>query len=47
MRAVTTFTVQSDWAVLILEDTPERITWFKERLPQAVYATPPAAAIEA
>src|SRR2546427_12337540 len=33
---VTTFNVQSDWAVLVLEDTPERIAWFKERLPRAV-----------
>jgi hypothetical protein len=44
---VTTFTVQSDWAVLVLEDTPERVAWFKERLPQAAYVTTANAAIEA
>ena len=44
---MTTFTVQSDWPVLVLEDTPERITWFKERLPQAVYVTTADAAIAA
>lgn len=41
------FTVQSDWAVLVLEDTPERIAWFKERLPRATYVTTADAAIEA
>ena len=44
---VTTFTVQSDWAVLVLEDTPERIAWFKERLPRAVYCATADAAIAA
>jgi CheY-like chemotaxis protein len=44
---VTTFTVQSDWPVLVLEDTPERIQWFRERLPQAVYCATADAAIEA
>jgi hypothetical protein len=31
----------------VLEDTPERIVWFKERLPHAVYCTTAAEAIEA
>ena len=44
---MTTFTVQSDWLVLVLEDTAERIAWFRERLPQAVYCTTADAAIEA
>jgi hypothetical protein len=44
---MTTFTVQSDWPVLVLEDTPERITWFKQRLPHAVYCATADAAIEA
>jgi CheY-like chemotaxis protein len=44
---VTTFTVQPDWAILVLEDTPERVAWFKERLPQAVYVTTADTAIEA
>jgi CheY-like chemotaxis protein len=42
-----TFTIAPDWKVLVLEDMPERIAWFKERLPQAVYATTADAAIEA
>jgi hypothetical protein len=32
-----TFTVQPDWKVLVLEDAPQRIVWFKERVPDAVY----------
>ena len=44
---MTTFTVQSDWAVLVLEDMPERIAWFKQRLPHAVYCVTADAAIEA
>lgn len=32
-----TFTIQADWDVLALEDAPERIAWFKERIAQAVY----------
>jgi CheY-like chemotaxis protein len=44
---MTIFNVQSDWPVLVLEDTPERIAWFKERLPRAVYVTTADDAIEA
>jgi transketolase len=44
---MTTFTVQSDWAVLVLEDTPERIAWFKERIPHAVYCMTADEAMEA
>lgn len=44
---MTVFTVQSDWAVLVLEDMPERIAWFKQRLPHAVYCVTADAAIEA
>jgi CheY-like chemotaxis protein len=40
------FTVQSEWKVLVLEDTPERIVWFKERLPNAVYCTTAGNAID-
>lgn len=43
---MTTFTVQSDWAVLVLEDMPERIAWFKERIPHAVYVTTADEAME-
>lgn len=44
---MTTFNVPSDWPVLVLEDTPERIDWFKQRLPHAVYASTAEAAIAA
>jgi CheY-like chemotaxis protein len=44
---MTSFTVQSDWLVLVLEDMPERIDWFRERLPDAVYCATADAAIEA
>ena len=44
---MTTFNVPRDWPVLVLEDTPERIAWFKKRLPHAVYAATADAAIAA
>jgi hypothetical protein len=44
---VTTFTVQTDWLVLVLEDTEERVEWFRHRLPHAVYCSTADAAIEA
>ena len=42
-----TFTIQGDWDVLVLEDAPERIGWFKERVPQAVYCATADDAIRA
>jgi hypothetical protein len=36
---VKAYTVQPGWAILVLEDTPERIAWFKERVPEAVYVS--------
>jgi CheY-like chemotaxis protein len=39
------YTIQTDWKVLVLEDTEERISWFKERVPDAVYCTTAADAI--
>ena len=41
-----TFTIHPNWKVLVLEDTPERIAWFKERLPNAVYVTTAENAID-
>lgn len=41
------FTVQPDWKVLVLEDAPERIVWFKERVPHAVYVATAHDAIQA
>jgi len=34
---VRVFHVPADFDVLVLEDTPERIEWFRHRVPQAVY----------
>ncbi len=44
---MTNFNIQSDWRVLVLEDMPERVAWFKERVPGAVYVTTAQSAIEA
>jgi CheY-like chemotaxis protein len=44
---MTVFTVQPDWKVLVLEDAPERIVWFKERVPDAVYVATAHDAIQA
>jgi hypothetical protein len=41
------FTVSSDWSVLVLEDTEQRIAWFRQRLPNAIYAATATAAIRA
>jgi CheY-like chemotaxis protein len=32
------FHIPTDWPVLVVEDTEERISWFRERLPKAVFA---------
>jgi CheY-like chemotaxis protein len=39
------YTIQTDWKVLVLEDTEERISWFKKRVPNAVYCATAADAI--
>lgn len=44
---MTTFTIQPGWSVLVLEDTEERIDWFRERIPHAVYVKTADAAIQA
>lgn len=44
---MTSYTVHPDWKVLVLEDAPERIVWFKERVPDAVYVATAADAIQA
>jgi len=40
------FRIASDWPVLILEDTDERVRWFKERIPQAMVTKSTTQAIE-
>ena len=32
------FHIPTDWPVLVVEDTEDRISWFRERLPNAVFA---------
>jgi|SRR5579862_5223411 len=32
------FHIPTDWSVLIVEDTEERISWFKKRIPKAIFA---------
>ena len=44
---MTSYTVQPEWKVLVLEDAPERIAWFKDRIPQAAYVTTAEDAIKA
>ena len=44
---MTSYTVQPEWKVLVLEDAPERIVWFKERVPDAVYVATAEDAIQA
>jgi CheY-like chemotaxis protein len=44
---MTSYTVQPEWKVLVLEDAPERIVWFKERVPDAVYVATAHDAIQA
>ena len=44
---MTRYTVQPEWKVLVLEDAPERIAWFKDRVPQAVYVATAEDAIQA
>jgi len=30
--------IPSDWSVLVVEDTEDRISWFRQRMPKAVFA---------
>lgn len=32
-----TFTIQAKWLVLVVEDDPMRIEWFKSRIPSALF----------
>jgi len=41
-----TFRVPSDCRVFVLDDTQDRLDWFRERLPQMRSATTSAAALE-
>jgi len=41
------FHVGTDWSVLVLEDTEDRISWFRQRLPNAVFVKNAKAALQA
>ncbi len=32
------FHIPTDWPVLVVEDTEDRISWFRQRVPQAMFA---------
>jgi hypothetical protein len=42
-----TFHINADWRALVVEDTEDRISWFRQRLPKAVFAKSADAAIRA
>jgi hypothetical protein len=41
------FHVPTDWPVLVAEDTEDRISWFRKRMPKAVFAKNAGAAFRA
>ncbi|MGA7794139.1 MAG: cyclic-phosphate processing receiver domain-containing protein [Candidatus Acidiferrales bacterium] len=41
------FHIRADWPVLVVEDTEDRISWFRKRLPKAVFAKNAEAAFRA
>lgn len=41
------FHIPPDWPVLIVEDTEDRISWFRKRMPKAVFAKNAEAAFRA
>jgi hypothetical protein len=41
------FHLPTDWPVLVVEDTGDRISWFRQRLPGAVFAKSAEAAFQA
>jgi len=41
------FHIAANWPVLVVEDTEDRISWFRQRLPKAVFAKNSEAAFRA
>ena len=41
------FHIPTDWSVLVVEDTEDRISWFRKRMPKAVFAKNAEAAFRA
>lgn len=45
-EVATTFHIQSSWSVFVLDDTEDRISWFRSRLPKMRHAKTCEAALE-
>jgi hypothetical protein len=41
------FHIPTDWPVLVVEDTEDRISWFRKRMPRALFAKNAEAALRA
>ena len=41
------FHIPTEWPVLVVEDTEDRISWFRKRMPRAVFAKNAEAALRA
>jgi len=41
------FHIRADWRVLVVEDSEDRISWFRQRLPNAVFAKNAETALQA
>jgi CheY-like chemotaxis protein len=41
------FYIPTDWPVLVVEDTEDRISWFRQRLPKAIFTKNAEAALQA
>lgn len=41
------FHIRANWRVLVVEDTEDRISWFRQRLPNAVFAKTAESALQA
>jgi CheY-like chemotaxis protein len=41
------FHIPTDWPVLVVEDTEDRISWFRTRMPKAIFAKNAEAALRA
>ena len=39
------FHIRPDWPILVVEDTEDRISWFRKRIPKAVFAKNAQAAL--
>ena len=47
MKSSEGFHIPSDWSVLVVEDTEDRISWFRQRMPSSVFAKNAESALRA